>query len=82
MLYVVAWPVLSETMHLLTGEPRAQLGVWEMLEREALALLPLGLADLPRIRELMTKYANRPMDLAGAALIRVSEREGIREDTG
>ena len=60
-------------------EPLAQLGVWEMLEREALALLPLGLADLPRIRELMAKYANRPMDLADAALIRVAEREGIRK---
>jgi len=26
----------------------------------------------------MSKYADRPMDLADAALIRVAEREGIR----
>ena len=27
----------------------------------------------------MANYANRPMDLADAALIRVAEREGIRK---
>jgi uncharacterized protein len=27
----------------------------------------------------MRKYANRPMDLADAALIRVAEREGLRK---
>jgi predicted nucleic acid-binding protein len=31
------------------------------------------------MRELMRKYANRPMDLADAALLRVAEREGIRK---
>jgi hypothetical protein len=30
------------------------------------------------MRELMRKYANRPMDLADAALVRVAEREGLR----
>src|SRR6266852_5177400 len=37
----------------------------------------LDAGDVPRIRELMKKYANRPMDLADAALLRVAEREGI-----
>jgi uncharacterized protein len=50
-----------------------------MLVRKALQLLPLGLVDLPRIRELLWKYADRPMDLADAALIRIAEREGIRK---
>jgi uncharacterized protein len=31
------------------------------------------------MRELMSKYANLPMDLADAALVRVAEREGIRK---
>jgi predicted nucleic acid-binding protein len=31
------------------------------------------------MRELMGKYADRPVDLADAALIRVAEREGIRK---
>ena len=50
-----------------------------MLQRGALLLLPLDSADVPRIRELMRKYANRHMDLADAALVRVAEREGFRK---
>jgi len=44
-----------------------------------LQFLPLDFTDVPRIRELMSKYADRPMDLADAALVRVAEREGIRK---
>jgi predicted nucleic acid-binding protein len=73
------WPPLTEAMYLLADQPKAQGALWEMLERGALQLLPLDSNDTPRIRELMRKYANRPMDLADAALLRVAEREGIRK---
>lgn len=73
------WPPLTEAMYLLADQPKAQGALWEMLERGALQLLPLDSGDTPRIRELMRKYANRPMDLADAALLRVAEREGIRK---
>jgi uncharacterized protein len=73
------WPPLTEAMYLLNDLPAAQEALWEMLVRKALELLPLGLADLPRIRELLRKYADRPMDLADAVLIRIAEREGIRK---
>jgi len=73
------WPPLTEAMYLLTDLPHAQEVLWEMVERGALQLLSLDAGDAPRIRELMRKYANRPMDLADAALLRVAEREGIRK---
>ena len=73
------WPPLTEAMYLLNDLPAAQEALWEMLVRKALQLLPLGLVDLPRIRELRRKYADRPMDLVDAALIRIAEREGIRK---
>jgi predicted nucleic acid-binding protein len=73
------WPVLAEAMHLLGSLPKAQDNVWEMIVRGVVEILPLGLDDVPRIRELMQKYSDRPMDLADAALIRVAEREGIRQ---
>ena len=72
------WPVLTEVMHFLDGIPGAQQDVWEMLARGAVRLLPLGPEDIPRIRQLMQQYSNRPMDLADAALMRVAERHGIR----
>jgi len=48
-----------------------------MLESGALKLLSLDVPDFPRMRELMNKYRDLPMDLADAALVRVAERERI-----
>ena len=76
---VTVWPPVTEAMYLLGDLPKAQDALWEMLARGALHLLPLDLADVSRIRELMAKYADRPMDLADAAIVRVAEREGIRK---
>jgi len=73
------WPALTEAMYLLADFPIGQDALWEMIVRGALQLRPLDSTDVPRIRELMRKYANRSMDLADAALIRVAEREGLRK---
>ena len=70
------WPPLTEAMYLLADLPKAQDVLWEMIERGAIQLLPLQSGDVPRMRELVSKYADRHMDLADAALIRVAEREG------
>jgi predicted nucleic acid-binding protein len=73
------WPPLVEAMYLLSDLPLAQEALWEILDRGVVLLLPLDSNDFARIRELMRKYANRPMDLADATLLRVAEREGIRK---
>jgi predicted nucleic acid-binding protein len=72
------WPACTEAIYLLTGLTKAHEAIWEMITRGSVRLLPIDLEDVPRIRELMRKYADRPMDLADAALVRVAEREGIR----
>lgn len=76
---VTVWPPVTEAMYLLGDLPKAQEALWEMLARGVLQLQSLDFADVPRMRELMSKYADRPMDLADAALVRVAEREGIRK---
>ena len=65
-------------MYLLADHPRAQEAIWDMLALGAIQLRPLDQDDVPRMRELMRKYTDRPMDMADAALIRVAEREGIQ----
>ena len=72
------WPVFTEAMYLLNFSWKAQEALWEMLERGVVVLLPVENADLTRIRELMKKYRDLPMDLADAALVAVAEREKIR----
>ena len=71
------WPPLIEAMCLLSDLPLAQEALCEMLDRGVVVILPLDSTDVPRIRELMRKYAKRPMDLADAALLRAAEREGL-----
>ena len=76
---VTVWPVLAEAMYLLRGYLPAQEALWEMIEAGAVEILPLGIDDVPRMKELMRKYRDLPMDLADAALVRVAERERLRQ---
>jgi hypothetical protein len=69
---------MTEAMHLLSFSWQAQDALCEMNALQVLHILPLDSADLPRMRQLMQKYKDLPMDLADAALVRVAEREGIR----
>jgi len=71
------WPPLTEALYLLSGVSGTQEALLGMLARGALQLLPLDSGDIPRMIELMRKYADRPMDFADAALVRVAEREGF-----
>lgn len=72
------WPALTEAMYLLNFSWKAQEALWEMIERGVVVLLPIEQRDISRIRELMKKYKDLPMDLADAALVAVAEREKIR----
>jgi uncharacterized protein len=75
---VSAWPVVTEAMYLLGFSWQAQDGLWELLASGAITLAPLDHSDAPRMRELMAKYQDLPMDLADAALVRIAERERLR----
>lgn len=72
------WPALTEAMHLLGVTPRAQEALCEMIEDGALGLLALDRTDVGRMKELMRRYRDLPMDVADAALVRVAEREGLK----
>jgi uncharacterized protein len=75
---VTVWPVVTEAMYMLRAYWRAQDALWEMLDTGAVEIMPLVIEELPRMRELMRKYRDQPMDLADAALVRVAERERLR----
>jgi uncharacterized protein len=72
---ITVWPAFTEAMYLLGGSWPAQKALLSRVESDALSLAPLDEADVPRMRELMEKYRDQPMDLADAALVRVAERE-------
>jgi len=72
------WPAFTEAMYLLRSSWQAQRALWAMVERMTLDLIDIEIDDLTRMRELMEKYRDLPMDLADAALVCVAEREKIR----
>jgi predicted nucleic acid-binding protein len=78
-MLLTVWPVLTEAVYLLGFSNTAQKALLEMVELGTLRLAGLDAADVLRVRELMSKYEDLPMDLADAALVRVAERERIRK---
>lgn len=72
-------PVMSEILHLLDFSLAAQEAAWQIVQEAPIALLPFDASDFPRVRELMRKYRDLPMDFADAALVRVAERQRIRK---
>lgn len=75
---VTVWPAFTEAMYLLRSSAQAQHALWEMINVGGVRIVELGHDDCPRMRELMWKYRDLPMDLADAALVRVAERERLR----
>ena len=71
------WPALTEAMHLLADTPRGADALCDMVSDGALHLISLEAPDLARIKELMQKYRDLPMDFADAALVSVAERERL-----
>lgn len=75
---VTVIPALTEAAHLLGKISfQAQDKLLELAASGSLGVASLGVEDWPRIRALMSKYRDLPMDLADAALVRVAERDGI-----
>lgn len=74
---VTVWPAVTEAMYLLGFSWERQRALWEMVETDTLRILPLDRSDAPRMRALMEKYKDLPMDLADAALVRVAERDAL-----
>jgi uncharacterized protein len=71
------WPALTEAMHLLAETPRGQEALLDMTEDGVLKLAELNSTDVARMKELMRKYRDTPMDFADAALVRVAERDHL-----
>jgi predicted nucleic acid-binding protein len=76
---ITVWPALTEAMYILGRSWLAQKALWSRLETGALTLATLDETDAPRMRELMEKYRDLPMDLADAALVRVAERQALTQ---
>jgi len=74
---LTVWPAVTEAQHLLSPSPEAQDALLGWIEADGLQPVDFGAAELPRIRELMRKYADLPMDFTDAVLVAVAERDAV-----
>jgi len=61
--------VLTEVLYLLNFSSKAQLAAFAFVLTGAIALVPLDLESLRKIKRLMEKYKDVPMDYADATLV-------------
>ena len=78
---LTTWPCLPEAMYLLHRDcgHAAQDVLWGYVTDELVLLHDLTTTEQQRMRALMAKYADTPMDLADASLVVVAESLGLRQ---
>lgn len=77
---LTTWPCFSEAMYFLgelTGW-RGQAALWQLVERRVLSLRVPTDTETTRMRSLMEKYSDTPMDLADASLVAAAESLKLR----
>lgn len=76
---ITTWPVITETLHMLDFDVRAQIDFLCWLHAEAITVYPLDKECISRVLELTEKDADRPIDFADATLLVTAEITGIRD---
>src|ERR1017187_5616305 len=66
---LVCEAVLAETCHLVGKDGVAPAKVLQLVEENSLTLVSLA-GEISRIRDLLTRYADVPMDFADACVVR------------
>lgn len=75
--WISTWPVITETCHLLSSiQPILAQQFLVLCERKILNIFELRLDHFARIKTLMAKYEELPMDLADASLVILAEELG------
>ena len=74
------WPAFTEAMYLLSraGGPPGREALWRLVLTGRLDVLGLSRSAVERSAELMTTYADLPMDLADATLVALAEERDDR----
>ncbi len=74
------WPAFTEAMYLLSraGGSAGRDALWRLVLTGRLDVLDLSRPAVERSAQLMTTYADLPMDLADATLVALAEERGDR----
>jgi predicted nucleic acid-binding protein len=76
---VTTWPVLTEAFYLLGDWEKGQNRLLDFIMSGGLIVHDVPATAYGRLRELMKKYADNPMDLADATLVLLAETHSIKK---
>ena len=68
---------LAELCHLVGSNPREVSAAWTFVRSGAVTVLPIDHDDMAPLHALMTRHADRPMDIADATLVHLAERGAL-----
>lgn len=76
---LTTWPAFTEAMYLLGAAAgwAGQEALWRLVARGDLELAEATPEMVDRMRVLMEKYRDLPMDLADASLVALAEKRGL-----
>lgn len=75
---ITTWPVLTESFYLLSDWQKGQAELWEFIVSGGLTIAEIPVSYCGRLRDLMRKYRDKPMDLADATLVVLAEIHKVR----
>ena len=77
---LTTWPCFTEAMYFLLALRgwSGQSALWQLWERGFLLIHDADVAEHKRMKVLMEKYKDTPMDLADASLVAAAESLGLR----
>jgi uncharacterized protein len=76
--WISTWAIITEASHILAREQafHALQRILNLFENGGLALFHIEIHHIPRLKELLEKYQDLPIDLADASLILLAEDLG------
>jgi len=75
---VTTWPVLTEAFYLLSDWKKGQQELWKFMLAGGLVVHDIGPDLLPRMKDLMDKYADRKADIADISIVVIAEQHGAK----
>jgi hypothetical protein len=75
---IASWPALTEAFYFLKGWKSGQSELWEFILSGGVRVDDIPEERYSRMRELMNKYSDKPMDLADASVVVISEMHKVK----
>ena len=75
---ITSWAVITEVSHMLDFNLNVQIDFLKWLEQGGIKVFEIAQNEILKIRVMMEKYLDIPMDLADATLMYIANKENIK----